>query len=133
MQEDTLLHRQIHPNFVQNNLVSSLAFIAEKEISSLSFTPSEKDNKKLSVYNGEKFSAESSFTHYNANFQSCGVLSVTLSESKSVSPLEVHEDNNPFDGHTYIDFSKVENKNQIKKKASQLKNIAIKRNWTFKK
>ncbi|KFF22224.1 hypothetical protein [Chryseobacterium sp. JM1] len=132
MTEKTLLHRQIHPSWVQNDTVSSQAFLAENNIASLAFTPSEKDHKKLSVYNGEKFSAEQSFTHYTATLQSAGVLSVTVSEVDSIGDLKVQEDNNPFDGHSIIDYSMVENTNQIKKKAKRLKGLATQRGWTHK-
>ncbi|WPP48940.1 hypothetical protein [Catalinimonas niigatensis] len=133
MRKETLLHRQIHPSFVQNDAVSSQAFITEKEISSLSFIPSKKDDKRLSVYNGDKFSAEESFHHYNSNYESCGVLSVSVYESESIELLEVEEDNDPFNGHSSIDFSKVESKNQIKKKASKLRNFAVQRKWSYKR
>lgn len=131
MNDTTLLHRQIHPSWVQNNIVSTQAFLAEKAIASLAFIPSEKDKKQLSVYNGEKFTAEESSKHYA--FESCGVLSVEKTECTSIEPLNVVEDNEPFDGHTYIDFTKIDSKNQIKKKATRLRNFAVKRNWTYKK
>lgn len=127
-----LLHRQIHPTWVQNNTISSQAFLAENNIASLAFTPSEKDDKKLSVYNGEKFSPKESYTHFTLEYKSTGVLSVTIDEVNSVDNLTVEEDNNPFDGHSIIDYSNVENPTQIKKKAKKLKNLAVKRGWTHK-
>ncbi|TLX27412.1 hypothetical protein FE904_01505 [Chryseobacterium indologenes] len=132
MTEKTLLHRQIHPSWVQNDTVSSQAFLTDSNIASLAFTPSEKDDKKLSVYNGEKFSAEESFVHYTANLKSTGVLSVTVEEVVSISDLKVQEDNDPFDGHSIIDYSTVENSTQIKKKAKRLKGFAVQRGWTHK-
>lgn len=133
MTEKTLLHRQIHPSWVQNDIVSSQAFLIENNIASLAFIPSEKDDKKLSVYNGEKFSAEESFIHFTTNFKSAGVLSVTVAEVDSIDDLKVQEDNNPFDGHSVIDYSIVENANQIKKKAKRLKGLAVQRGWMYKK
>lgn len=133
MTEKTLLHRQIHPSWVQNDIVSSQAFLIENNIASLAFIPSEKDDKKLSVYNGEKFSAEESFIHFTANFKSAGVLSVTVAEVDSIDDLKVQEDNDPFDGHSVIDYSIVENANQIKKKAKRLKGLAVQRGWMYKK
>jgi len=47
MTEETLLHRQIHPSWIQNDVVASQAFIEEKSISSLSFTTPYKDENKL--------------------------------------------------------------------------------------
>lgn len=132
MTNETLLHRQIHPTWIQNDVVSSQAFIEEKSIASLSFTPSAKDKNKLSVYNGDKFSPEESFNHFAINFESAGVLSVTIVEVNSIGSLSAYEDNNPFDGHSVIDYSKVESPTQIKKKAKKIKNIAIQRGWTHK-
>ncbi|WP_288438460.1 hypothetical protein [uncultured Chryseobacterium sp.] len=133
MTEKTLLHRQIHPSWVQNDIISSQAFLIENNIASLAFIPSEKDDKKLSVYNGEKFSAEESFTHFTANFKSAGVLSVTVAEVDSIDDLKVQEDNDPFDGHSVIDYTIVENASQIKKKAKRLKGLAVQRGWMYKK
>lgn len=133
MQVSSLLHRQIHPTFVVNDIVSNQAFIVNAlVVSSRAFTPTEKDENKLSVYNGEKFSAKDSYIHYTANYKSCGVLSVTVEEVQSVSPLSTAEDNIPFDGHSYIDFSSVTSKNQRIKRAGRLRDMAVKRSWTYK-
>ncbi len=133
MDNDTLLHRQVHPSWVQNNVVSAQAFIQEKDISSLTFTPSLKDEDKLSVYNGTIFTAEQSYNHYTQHFESHGVLSVERIECKSIELLEILDDNVPFDGHSCIDFSNVTSKNQIKIKAQKLRNFAVKRGWTYLK
>ena len=54
MRENSLLHRQIHPSFVVNDIVSNQAFIERSlVVSSGAFTPTEKDENKLSVYNGK--------------------------------------------------------------------------------
>lgn len=131
MEDTTLLHRQIHPSFVQNNTISIQAFMNKKDISSLSFTPSSKDESKLSVYNGDTFTAEESYNHYTKSFKSCGVLSVSKDEITSIENLHIDDDNNPFNGHSSIDFSQVVSKNHIKIKAQQLRNFAVKRNWSF--
>lgn len=133
MDDNTLLHRQVHPSWVQNDKISLQAFIQSSDISSLTFIPSEKDENKLSVYNGDKFTAEQSYNHYTKNFESFGVLSVLKSECDSVDPLSVTEDNIPFDGHSFIDFRQVASKNQIKIKAKKLRDMAIKRGWAFSK
>jgi hypothetical protein len=132
MKDDTLLHRQIHPSWVQNETISSQAFLTENSIASLSFTPSEKDNNELSVYNGEKFTAEESFLHYTKKLKSVGALSVSISEVNLIGELSISENNNPFDGHTVIDYSEVSSSTQVKKKAKKLKNIAVKRGWTHR-
>lgn len=133
MTEETLLHRQIHPSWVQNDVVSSQAFLEEKSIASLAFTPSSKDENKLSVYNGDKYSAEDSYNHFVENFKSAGVLSVSVKEVNLIEQLSAYEDNDPFDGHSIIDYTNVSNPTQVKKKAKKIKNIAVLRGWTHKK
>ncbi|RNI27955.1 hypothetical protein EFA69_17865 [Rufibacter immobilis] len=128
MEDKLLFHRQIHPTFVVNDIVSSQAFI----ISSKAFTPSEKDNDQLSVYNGEKFSARDSYDHYSKEYNSYGVLSLSNPEVTSTEQISVVDDNFPFDGHSYIDFSKVTSKNQKTKKAGKLRDFAVSRGWTYK-
>ncbi|CEJ70913.1 hypothetical protein BN1195_03252 [Chryseobacterium oranimense G311] len=133
MNNETLLHRQIHPSWVQNDSISSQAFLNEQVIASLSFTPSAKDDNKLSVYNGEKYTAEESYIHFTESFESAGVLSVSCEEITSVEDLVAYEDNDPFDGHSVIDYSSVESSTQVKKKAKKIKNLAVARGWTHKK
>ena len=133
MKEKSLLHRQIHPSFVVNDIVSNQAFLENGlVVSSGAFNPTEKDENKLSVYNGEKYSAKDSYEHYISNYSSYGVLSITVEEVKSTSPLFISEDSNPFDGHCYVDFSSVLSKNQRTKKAGKLRDIAVARNWTYR-
>lgn len=124
MQQTTLLHRQIHPHFVQKTEVSSQAF----EATSAAFTPTPKDDKKLSVYNGDKFSVKEAFDHFIAEYSSVGVLSVTVDEVNTAG-LSANEDNIPFDGHAYIDYSICTSANQLKSKAKILKKKALERGW----
>lgn len=133
MEDNSLLHRQIHPSFVVNDKVSNQAFIEIVQVvSSQAFNPSDKDENKLSVYNGKKFSAKDSFDHYTKSYPSSGVLSISIDEVTAISPLSTTEDNIPFDGHCYIDFSLVSSKSQKTKKASKLRDAAVQRNWTYK-
>lgn len=135
MNDQTLLHRQVHPNFVENLSVSSQAFLTgQMRAQSSIFAPSSKDENKLSVYNGEKFSPKEAFEHFIGEFNgkgvmSCGVLSVSKSECESVKPLTVLEDNEPFDGHAYIDYSQVGGTKKMKKSAATLRDFAIARGW----
>lgn len=133
MSNKSLLHRQIHPTFVVNDIVSNQAFLENSlTISSGAFTPTEKDEDKLSMYDGEVFSAEDSFNHYSSEYTSYGVLSVSIDEVNSESPLYIEKDNEPFEGHSSINFSSLTSKNQKIKKAGKLRNFAIERNWTYK-
>lgn len=133
MENKSLLHRQIHPTFVVNDIVSNQAFLENKLIiSSGAFTPTEKDEDKLSVYDGEVFSAQDSYDHFTSKYSSYGVLSVSIEEVNSENPLFIEKDNDPFDGHCSINFSSVSSKNQKTKKAGKLRNFAVNRNWTYK-
>lgn len=133
MENKLLLHRQIHPTLVVNDIVSNQAFLENNLIiSSSAFSPTEKDEDKLSVYDGEVFSAEDSYNHFTANFSSYGVLSLSIEEVNSESPLFIEKDNNPFEGHCSINFSSITSKNQKTKKAGKLRDFAVKRNWTYK-
>ncbi|AYO58117.1 hypothetical protein CO230_08280 [Chryseobacterium sp. 6424] len=125
MKEETLLHRQIHPTFILGKIISAQVF----EISSQVFTPTPKDDFKLSVYNGEKFTPKESYEHYTKELVSAGTASVTIRECKS-QVLNVTEDNDPFDGHSYIDYTGLSN-GEIKAKAKKLKAIAITRGLTY--
>lgn len=130
MEKDILLHRQIHPSFVIGDIISTQAF--QINISSGAFTPTEKDQDKLSVYNDEKFNAEQAFEHFTAKYISIGVLSVSITEVQTIESLYVEHDNEPFEGHSSINFSQVISKNQKFKKAGKLRDFAVQRNWSFK-
>ena len=120
MNNSTNLIRQISPTFIKDGLVTSQAF-----------TPTRKDDKKLSVYDGDQFSAEESWKHFTktTKCKSVGVLVVTVSECISLC-LNVAPDNNAFQGHVLIDFSKYSN-NQMKKKARVLVELAVERDWQY--
>lgn len=60
MNNDTSLLRQIHSTFIISGGVS---------VTSQAFRPSPKDEKKLSVYDGDQFSAEESWNHYTNRFE----------------------------------------------------------------
>lgn len=133
MSNKSLLHRQIHPTFVVNDIVSNQAFLDNSlNVSSGAFAPTEKDEDKLSMYDGEVFSAEDSFNHFSSKYSSYGVLSVAIDEVNSETPLFIEKDNDPFEGHSSINFSLVSSKNQKIKKAGKLRNFAIERKWTYK-
>jgi len=124
MDSQTLLLRQIHPNFVQKSEISWLAF----EATSAAFNPTPKDRNQLSVYNGAKFSAKAAFDHFTVALPSAGVLAVSQAEVDLIG-LSSQEDNIPFDGHAYIDFSMISSSGQRKSKAKLLKKMAMTRDW----
>jgi hypothetical protein len=127
MEKETLLHRQVHPSFVQADKISFQVFITSQV-----FKPTPKDENKLSVYNSDKFTPKESFAHFTADSKnnSIGVVSVNIEECTN-EELTVVEDNLPFDGHCHIDFKDIAT-NQMEKKAKKLKIAAIKRGWQYK-
>jgi len=116
----TLLLRQIHPDFIQNQRVSSQAF-----------RPTPKDERKLSVYDGDLITPAEACKHYTKtlNLKSTGVLGVSVKECKECE-LPVTPDPAPFLEHVLIDFSGYSNK-AIEKKAKQLKAKAEARGWLY--
>lgn len=134
MDKNTLLHRQIYPTFITGEKISHQAFPeGSVVIGSDAFTPKPRDNDQLSVYNGEVFTPERSYQHYTEGLKliSQGVLSLSVKEVHSIEPLEAVADNDPFDGHAHIDFSRCPSKNQKKKRAGKLRDCAVKRRWTY--
>jgi hypothetical protein len=124
MQEDSLLHRQVHPSFVQGDKISSQVFTSQV------FKPTPKDDNLLSVYNGEIFEAEESYEHYTENGKkSVGTVSVSRKEC-DLNDLPVSLDDDPFEGHCSIDYSGLSNKD-ISKKAKKLKALASERGWQY--
>jgi hypothetical protein len=82
MEDHILLLRQVHPNFIQGDKISSQVF------SSLVFKPFPNDHGLLSVYNNDKFSPLESHEHYvEQNLEFSGVVAVTVSECKALDVL----------------------------------------------
>ena len=121
MTKDTLLYRQVNPSWIQNG-----------EPSSQVFAPTPKDEKKLSVYDGEQINAEDSWKHYTntLGLSSKGTLAITVSECED-EDLVVVPDPETFKEHTLVDFSNCST-NQIKNKAKKLKQKALDRDWCYK-
>lgn len=121
MNDSTLLLRQIHPGFLQDGRPSSQAF-----------RPTPKDEKTLSVYDGDKISPADAWNHYcsRSGLASSGVLAVSVNEC-CVLELSVIPDPEPFPEHVVIDFSGY-GKGEVEKKAKQLKIQAETRGWLYK-
>jgi hypothetical protein len=120
MRNETLLHRQINPSWIQEGRVTSQAF-----------KPTSKDKKQLSVYDGDQISAEEAWHHYteSLHFLSAGVMAVVVSECQDLE-LEVKPDPEPFPEHAIIDFSDLPNV-QIEKKAKNLREYAQARGYLY--
>jgi hypothetical protein len=120
LNEQTLLLRQINPSWCQNGRVTSQAF-----------KPTKKDNKRLSVYNGDLIDAAAAWRHYTTElkFQSVGALAVAGFECAGLD-LRYHEDPEPFPEHAVVDFSPHSN-SQIETKAKLLLKKALDRGWLY--
>lgn len=120
MNSETVLIRQVHPNFVQKGRVTSQAF-----------RPTPKDEGKLSTYDGDQIGVQAAWRHYTEDlgFESAGAYGLTVQEVVSLE-LTVTPDPEPFPEHVLIDFSKFERK-QIEKKGKKLKAFAVGRGWLF--
>ena len=111
----TLLLRQVHPNFVQNG-----------EVGSIAFRPNQGDNGLLSVYDGDMITPERSHAHYTEvlNLKSAGVLAVTVAECASVGLDAVSSPLPDFDEHAHIDFTQCD-KRQERSKSKDLLAFAV--------
>lgn len=120
MNPDTLLYRQIHPNFIQNGRPTTQAF-----------RPTPKDENQLSVYDGDKIQPQASWQHYTdvLKLSSAGVMAVTSAECSAQS-LPVIADGKPFPEHCSIDFSRLK-KSAIEKAAKVLAACAVTRGWQY--
>ena len=121
MNTETTLLRQVHPSFVQQGQASSQAF-----------HPTLKDQKRLSVYDGDQISPDDAYEHYTTTLSlaSVGVMGVSVAECRQCE-LTVRPDPEEFPEHVLVDFSGY-SENEIKKKAKQLKAFANHRGWLYR-
>ncbi len=125
--DNELLLRQVHPNF-----------IVEARITSQAFLPTEKDDKKLSVNRSSMISAQEAFDLHTKQkkLQSAGVWGISVGEVLSFDSLSIEydpikvpvEDNS----HALINFSKLPSESRIKATAKQLSAKARDRDCLYK-
>jgi len=120
MNRESLLLRQIHPNFVQNGRVTSQAF-----------RPSPKDESHLSVDNGDMVTPEVSWKRFSVQSEnsSAGVMAISHSECSDCQ-VEVIEDGVPYPEHCYLDFSPFGRK-ESDRIGKKLASAAHSRGWLF--
>lgn len=101
MSPNTLLLRQVHPNWLKDGHVLSIAF-----------RPFPKDQGLLSVYNGDLTTAERSWQHYvgELGHNSGGVWAVTLQETTACGLSARADAEGHFPEHAVIDFTVPSNK-----------------------
>ncbi len=123
MKPETLLYRQVHETWLQLGVPSSQTF-----------RPTQKDEGKPSVYDGDVIgTAEASYLHWTVDLKltSVGVLAVTEGECSNLN-LQAVTDGNPFPAHATIDFAGCKSKNEIKRLAGELTKLAFTRGWQYR-
>lgn len=120
MNGGTLLLRQVNPAWVQSGRVTSQVF-----------RPTPKDQRRLSVYDGDQITALEAWRHFTETlgYTSVGVLGVSVDECRSLR-LDAEPDPGPFPEHAVIAFGELNN-TQIEKKAKQLRGFAQARGWQY--
>lgn len=121
MTPETILLRQLNPNFVPDG-----------ELTSQAFFPFPKDDGKLSVYDGDKISPPDSHRHYTGVIQkeSVGVWAVSVKEAAT---HDLKSGNSPLPNspaHAHIDFEARDEK-LCRKLAKRLKAAALTRGCLF--
>lgn len=120
MTPDTLLLRQVHPSWVQQGRVTSQLF-----------RPAPKDEKRLSVYDGDLITAGKAWGHFTGTlgYASVGVMAVAVKECQQHG-LSAASDPEPFPEHAVIDYSAF-SENEIRTKAKHLRAAAEARGWQY--
>lgn len=121
MNPGTLLYRQVHSSWIRGEMPTSQAF-----------TPTPKDEMKLSVYDGDEISAVSSWEHYSRQgLSSDGIVAVSVEDCENLG-LKVIPDPKPGSPHhALIDFGQL-TRGQVKRVAQRLTATALSRGWQFR-
>lgn len=122
MTEETLLYRQVHPSFLDGERPTSQVF-----------TPTSKDQKRLSVYDGDKVSAAEAWEHYTKvlGHKSVGILAVQVRECSNLG-LRTEEDPLPnFPAHAVVIFPEAWSIGKVKTVAKSLTSLALERGWQY--
>ena len=123
MNHETLLHRVIKPCW----------WLQSGDVSSQASRPGLHDDKQMSVYDGDKITAEASWHHYTSDPDKSppsGVLAITVGECCQQA-LPACPDPDTFPEHVLVDFRKF-GTNQTKKKSERLRAAAVARDWQFR-
>lgn len=115
-----MLLRQVNQSWIQKTRVTSQAF-----------SPTPKDEERISTYDGDQIQPEGSWTHFTSVLGHCsaGVVAVTKGECKETG-LPVTPDTGTFPEHTLIEFKDLSRKEK-KDKAQKLTAHANDRGWLF--
>jgi len=115
MKPETLLLRQVHPDFIPDGQLTSQAFM-----------PFPKDNRKLSVYDGDQISASDSLEHYTEILgnRADSVWGVTCAEVAALGLASAADPQANFPSHALVDFTAFPEKG-FRKLAKKLKSVAL--------
>jgi len=118
MTAETLLLRQIHPNFILNGFAGSVAF-----------RPNDSDGGMMSVYDGDLISPLNAWIHYTTEqrLKSSGTMAISVEEC-DVAGLPARPDPEPFLEHAVVDFTGLDAK-QCRNVSKKLQAKAIARGW----
>jgi hypothetical protein len=119
MTHATLLLRQIHPDWIVDGRVTSQAF-----------KPTKKDEGRVSTEDGDRTTAEDSYNRYIQNYDSDGVMAVTVQECTDLQLPILSEPNKHSEYHTVIDYGRS-TRRQIKDNAGILTAHARRRGWLY--
>jgi len=120
MKEETLLLRQIHPQFVQSGRVTSQAF-----------RPTPKDESQLSADNGDMITPEAAWKRFSAEPESSssGVMAISNAECSQCG-MKIIEDGIPYLEHCYLDFTPYGRK-ESDRLGKKLSTLAHSRGWLY--
>jgi len=122
MQPTTLLLRQVHPKWLKDGQVLSVAF-----------RPFPKDDGLLSVYDGDLILPEASWNHFSVTLghSSSGVWAVSVRETEACGLAARAEVEGHFSENAIIDFTTL-NEKQQKAQSKILATKAEERGCRFK-
>jgi hypothetical protein len=118
-----LLYRQVNASWLQQGVPSSQTF-----------RPTQKDQGKPSVYDGDVIgTAEAAYVHWTQELvlTSVGVLAVTEAEC-SAHGLPAVTDGNPYSSHATIDFTGCKSNGEVRRFAGELTKLAVVRDWQYR-
>lgn len=117
MNDHTLLLRQVNPQFLKDDKLTSQAFM-----------PFPKDDGRLSVYDGDQATPEASYLHYTGTLklESVGVWAVSGVESSGLGLANLPDPLPNSPAHAVIDFAQRSEK-ECRKLAKKLRDFAAKR------
>ncbi len=116
---ETLLLRQVHEDFIDDGNPTSRAF-----------RPTPKDQRKLSVYDGDQITPLQSWQHYTRqlNLPSAGVAAVTVQECVQEN-VSAYLDGVGFPEHAVIDFTTLRSNSKVRNVGKRLAQRAKVRGW----